>query len=126
MFLYMFLSGQVNLRIKLLEILDTLLTGNCFLGTFSRASIGLGSLTTARQSDSMSNPAIAADITKTTDVLLNLASKRAFNGIVTLKDRGDAADFLIRQITGALILINSCLVTKITSSLIPNSKKVSQ
>ena len=108
-------------RDQLLEILDTLLTGNCFLWSLTCAGVSFGSLTTARQSNSVSDPPVTTNVTQATDVLLNLSSKGTLYGVVAFKDCGDSADLLIRQIAGTLVLINSGFVTKVPSSLIPDS-----
>jgi hypothetical protein len=72
----------------------------------------------------MANASVTSNVTKTSDILLDLSSKRTFNGVVTLKDGCDSADFFVSQITRFLVLINSCLVTQIPRGLISNTEKV--
>ena len=82
-----------------LQVLNTLFTGNGLFGTFSGAGICFGPLTSYRQSKPMPHAAVTFDISKSTNVLLNLTSQRTFDRVVSLEDRRNSTDFFVGQIT---------------------------
>src|SRR2546423_15156399 len=78
-----------------------LLAGNRFSRTFARARIGMGALTTHRQSAAMTKPAIAAKIHQTLDVHARLPTQVAFDHVVAVDHFTYLQDFLITQLRDA-------------------------
>ena len=97
------LSPCVSSVKKLLLRGDFLLARHCLALAFARARIGPGALTAHRQSATMPQTAITADVHQPLDVLLHLAPRRAFHLEIIGDDRPDACDFLIVPFADAFI-----------------------
>jgi hypothetical protein len=100
---------------NLAHFLDALLPGNGFARTFSGSGIRLGSLTADGQAAAMSRTAIAVDVFQPLDILLNLATQRSFNGVVTVEDRGQSGQVVVAQFLCLALGIDAGLIAQMQS-----------
>ena len=77
-----------------LHILNTLLPGNRLLAAFAGSSVRLCALSADRKPTSMTDASITLDLSKSTNVLLNLASQRPFDRVVLIQVIGDSTDLV--------------------------------
>src|ERR1700753_4191122 len=61
-----------------------LLAGDRFRGAFARTRVGMRALTMNRKATAMTQPAIAAEIHQTLDVLRDFAAKIAFHDVIAV------------------------------------------
>src|SRR6266550_6368061 len=88
--------GAIPTRYSLLPVRQLLLLAGDRLGrTLARARVGVGALTTHRQSAAMTQAAIAAEIHQTLDIHAGLAPQVAFDHIVAVNHLADLQHFLI-------------------------------
>jgi len=73
------------IRQRLSQVLDTLLTGNCFLRSLSGAGICASALTADRQAATVPNTPVAANIAQTNDILICLPSQLPFDDVVLIQ-----------------------------------------
>src|SRR3982751_2500230 len=87
-----------------------LLASNRLGWTLARARIGMGALTTHRQSAAMTQAAVAAKIHQTLDVHAGLATQVAFHHVVAVDHFTDLQHFLIAELRHTAIQGNLDLV----------------
>src|SRR6266481_4572692 len=80
-----------------------LLAGDRLGRPLARTRVGMGTLTTHRQSAAMTQAAIAAEIHQPLDVDTGLAAQIAFDHIVAVDHFADLQNFLIAQLSDAAI-----------------------
>src|SRR5260370_8828445 len=83
-----------------------LLAGDRLGWTLARARIGMGALTTHRQSAAMTQAAITAEIHQPLDVHAGLATQVAFDHVVAVDHFTNLQHFLIAQLRDAAIIGN--------------------
>src|ERR1700676_5523983 len=83
-----------------------LLAGDRLGRALARARVGMGALTTHRQSAAMTQAAIAAEIHQTLDVHAGFATQVAFDQIVAVDHFTDLQHFLIAQLIDPTFLGN--------------------
>src|ERR1700736_6704875 len=83
-----------------------LLAGDRLRRTLARARVGMGALTTHRQSAAMAQAAIAAEIHQPLDVHAGLATQVAFDHVVAVDHFTNLQHFLIAQLRNAAIIGN--------------------
>ena len=110
----------------MLGVLYALLAGDGLLATLSSSGISLRSLSAYGQTSTMPKAAITLNLAKTSNILLNLPPKRAFNSVILIQMVGDAAHFIFGQVTGPNLRIDSQLVTDIDRENATNTKEVGQ
>src|SRR5207244_3810331 len=77
-----------------------LLAGDGLAHTLSGAGVGSRALAAHRQTAAVTQAAVAADVTQTGNVLLNLATQLAFNDVFLVEQVGDPRHVVIGQLAG--------------------------
>src|SRR5215813_6445693 len=80
---------------------DLLLACNGARGTFARACVGMSALTANRESFTMTQAPVAAEIHQPLDVHRDFAPEIAFDDIVAVDDLANLDDFVFGQVADA-------------------------
>ncbi len=99
-------------RNPLLFVLDAFFPGYRLARPLAGPGVGFGPLSTNRQTPAMPGSAIRTDLAQTGNVLLDLAAKRSLDREFTVKNPGDAADFIIGEVPGPSLGIHLGLFAK--------------
>src|SRR5574344_57609 len=75
-----------------------LLVGNCLLASLAGTCVVLGALSAYRESETMTDSAIAADIHKTLDVHLDGRTELAFNLVLRINLSTDLGNLIIAPV----------------------------
>src|SRR6056297_1867363 len=108
------------------KVLDALLAGNGLPRAFPRASVRLGALAANRKAQTVTQTAIALDLTQPSDVLGQLATQGTFDRVVSLQKSGDSAEFFVAQIAGRAGGIDAQLFANFTCRIQPQTVKIGQ
>jgi hypothetical protein len=95
------------------QVLDAFFASNCFLGPFPGPGIRSCSLSSDRQPMAMPQAPVAFDLTQPSNILLLLPAQWTFDGIITFQQRGEPPQFILDQITGRSLGIDTCLLAEI-------------
>src|SRR6266567_6647321 len=101
-----------------------LLAGDGFGRTLARTRIGVGPLTAHRQTATMTQAAIAAEVHQTLDVDADFATQVALDEIVAVDDFADLEHFSVAELIDATILGDLHLFEDLTSDLLADAMDV--
>src|SRR5579859_1614445 len=91
----------------LAEFLHALFPGNCLARTLAGAGVGTRPLAAGRKRPAVAVATIAADVAQPGDVLLDLATQRAFHRILPVDDADNLGQLLFAQLLGPALRINA-------------------
>src|SRR5262245_5915851 len=103
-----------------------LLAGNRLRGSLAGAGIGMSSLSTDRQTSSMTQPTIAAKVHQPLDIHGHFASQVTFDQVVTVDHFANLQDFLVGQLRHTTLAGNADLVHNFTGLFRSDSMDVLQ
>lgn len=99
-----------------------LLIRNGFTFTFTGTGILFGALTAYRQTFTMSQTSVAAEIHQTFDINADFATQFTLNDIRTVDNFTDFGNFLFAQILNAAVAVNTRFCTNILGSFSSDTK----
>jgi len=111
---------------SMLHILHTLFPCDCLLHTFTSTSISSGSLPSYRQTSAMPDPSVAANLSQTRDILLNLPTKSPFNRQLFVEMSVDSGNVIFGQGRSLSLRINTQAVAKVDRRSRPNTIEVGE
>src|SRR4030088_1866915 len=101
-----------------------LLAGDRLGRALARARVGMGALTAHRQSATMTQAAVAAEIHQTLDVHAGLATQIAFDHVVAVDHFTNLQNFLIAQLRNATVIGNLDLLQDLGGVLLADTMDV--
>src|SRR5205814_3420769 len=101
-----------------------LLAGDGFRRTLARARIGVGPLTAHRQTATMTQAAIAAEVHQTLDVDADLTTQVALDEIVAVDHFADLEHFGVAELIDATILGDLDLFQDLTGDLLTDAMDI--
>lgn len=99
-----FLENRYTLFRIMLEFKLLLLASDCLGWPLARACIGVGALTTDRQTAAMTQATVTTKVHQALDVNTRLATQIALNDIIAVNHLADLQDFLVCQLIDAALL----------------------
>lgn len=104
-----------------------LLVRNGFLRTFPSSRVGLGILTTYRQTLPVTDASVAADLLEPLDVHRHFATQiTLYQLMIVLDGGGDSSDLIVSQILDAGIRVHVCLCQETVRTCTADAVDVSE